>query len=79
MTQEHQTLRLNILSHLIITTLWVKYSIKITRKKGLLDKFHISGFIDNSDLDKRISSLATKAEQKSDQDKVIKLEAFNSS
>ena len=49
------------------------------KKKGLLDKFHISGFIDNSDLDKRISSLATKAEQKSDQDKVIKLEAFNSS
>ena len=38
------------------------------KKKGLLDKFHISGFIDNSDLDKRISSLATKAEQKSDQD-----------
>ena len=52
---------------------------KNQKKKGLLDKFHISGFIDNPDLDKRISSLATEAEQKSDQDKVIKLEAFNSS
>ena len=41
----------------------------IDKEKGLVDKFHISGFIDNSDLDKKIATLATKAELKAEQGK----------
>ena len=41
----------------------------INKEKGLVDKFDISGFIDNSDLDKKIATLATKAELKAEQGK----------
>ena len=36
----------------------------------LVNKFDISGFIINSDLDKEIAKLATKAELKAEQDKL---------
>ena len=39
----------------------------------------ISGFPDNSDLDKKEAALATKAELKVEQDKKVKLQAFDSS
>ena len=45
----------------------------------LVDKSDISGFIDNSDLDKKIATLATKAELKSKQDKLAKRQSFDSS
>ena len=45
----------------------------------LVDKSDKSGFIDNSDLDKKMATLATKAELKSKQDKLAKRQSFDSS
>ena len=46
----------------------------------LVDKSIISGFTKKkTDLDRRIATLATKAELKSKQDKTVKLVAFDSS
>ena len=45
----------------------------------LVDKSDIFSFIDNSDLDKKIATLATKEELKSEQRKTTKLQAFDSS
>ena len=42
----------------------------------LVDKSDISGFIDNSDLEKKIALLATKAELKAVQDKIVKPQVF---
>ena len=47
--------------------------------KFLNDKSEISGFINNSNLDKKIKALATKAELKVEQDGVKKLQTFDSS
>ena len=49
------------------------------QEKELVTKSDISGFIDNPDLDKKIGTLATKAELKAEQDKILKLQAFDSS
>ena len=49
------------------------------KEKKLVDKFDISGFTDNSDLDKKEAALATKAELKPEEDKKVKLQAFDSS
>ena len=57
----------------------MKYLIKKIKEKDLVDKSDISGFIDNSDLDKKIVKLATKAELKSEQAKIVKFKAFDSS
>ena len=43
----------------------------------LVEKFDIFGFLDRSALENKIRKLATKAELKSDQDKIKKLEVFN--
>ena len=48
-------------------------------KKRLVDKYDISGFIDNSDLDKKNATLAIKAALKVNQDKTLKYGAFDSS
>ena len=51
--------------------------IKVNR---LVDKSDISRFIGNSDLDKKkIATLATKAELESEQDKITRLQSFDSS
>ena len=50
---------------------------KNIKNKELVDKSDIAGFINNSDLDKKVATLATKAELKAEQDKIIKLQAFN--
>ena len=42
-------------------------------EKELVDIFNISGFTDNSDLDKKIAALATKSELKADQVKIVKI------
>ena len=44
----------------------------------MVDKSDIFSFIDNSDLDKKIATSATKAELKSEQRKTTKLQAFDS-
>ena len=55
-----------------------KLHLKI-KKKELVSKSEIAGFINNADLDKKAGTLATKAELKAEQDKITKLKAFDSS
>ena len=50
----------------------MKYLIK-RQKKELVDTFNIPRLIDNSDLDKKITTIATKAEVKAEQDKIERL------
>ena len=45
----------------------------------MFDKSAIAWFINNADLDKKVATLATKAELKAEQDKIIKLQTFDSS
>ena len=47
------------------------------KSKNLFDKSAISGFINNTDLDKNVATLARKSELKAEQDKIIKLQAFD--
>ena len=49
------------------------------KEKELLNKSDISGFIDNTNLDKKIAALTTKAELKAEKDKIVELQAFDSS
>ena len=50
------------------------------KSKELINTSDITGFITNADLDKKkVVTLATKAELKEEQDKIIKLQAFDSS
>ena len=49
------------------------------KQKQLFDKSEIARLIDISDLNKKVATLATKAELKVEQDKITKLEAFDSS
>ena len=55
-----------------------KLHLKI-KQKELVSKSEIAGFINNADLDKKVGTLATKAELKAEQDKITKLKAFDSS
>ena len=48
------------------------------KQKGLVTKYDIAGFINDADY-KKVATLATKSELKADQDKIIKLQAFDSS
>ena len=45
----------------------------------MVNESNIFGFIYNSDLEKKIAILATKAGLKAEQDKIVKLQAFKSS
>ena len=47
--------------------------------KELVDKSGIDGFLDYSDLDEKITSLALKTKLKAEHDKIAKLKAFDSS
>ena len=77
MTKKYHTLNVNILLRLTIINLLVKPMIK---QKELVHKPAIAGFINNTDLDKKkVATLATKSESKTEQDKIIKLQAFDSS
>ena len=71
MMQKYQTLEINLL------TKSIDYN-SIT-SKSLVDKSAISEFINNSDLDRKLATLATKPELKDEQDKIIKFQAFDSS
>ena len=48
------------------------------KQKGLVDKSPIAGFLSNAELDNKVAAL-TKAELKAEQDKIIKLQTFDSS
>ena len=45
----------------------------------MVDKSDIARFVYNSDLNKKLATLATKTELKAGQDKIIKSQAFDSS
>ena len=47
------------------------------KSKNLVDKSDIAGILNNADLDVKLSTLATKAELKAEQDKIKKLKAFD--
>ena len=49
------------------------------KEKKLVNESCITGFINSSDLDQKITTLKTKAELKAEQDKIVKLQAFDSS
>ena len=55
-----------------------KFDVKM-KQKQLIYKSDTSEFLDNSDLNKKIATLETKAELKLEQDKIIKPQAFYSS
>ena len=61
MMQNYQALRLNISPNVILINLQVKVkeNSKI-KEKEFVDKSDFSGFIDNSDLEKKIAMLAAK-------------------
>ena len=43
-------------------------------EKGFIEKSNISNLIKNSDLNTKLATLATKAELKAKQDKIVKLQ-----
>ena len=43
------------------------------KQTGLVEKFDIAGFKNNSDLNNKVATLATKAELKVEQDKIVTL------
>ena len=49
------------------------------KEKRSFDKSNISNLVKNSDLKMKLTTLARKAELKSDQHKIVKLQAFTSS
>ena len=55
-----------------------KLGLKI-KQKELVSKSDIAGFISNTDLDNEVATWAIKAELKAEQDKIKKLQAFDSS
>ena len=48
-------------------------------KENLVNETNTSGFINNSDLDKKIATIDEKAELKVEPDKIVKLQSFDSS
>ena len=48
-----------------------------TKIKELVNKSNIFRFINDSDLNKKIETLATKAELNAEQDKLVKLETYD--
>ena len=49
---------------------------KITENQ-LVKKFDITGFIDSTNIDKKIATIAAKGELKTEQGKIVKLQAFD--
>ena len=48
------------------------------KEKGSVNKSDISHLVQNSDLNTKLTTLATKAELKTEQDKIVKLQIFDS-
>ena len=78
MMQKYQILSLNKLLQLVTINLPKILLVIAIKSKILVDKSAISGFINNADLDNKVATLATKAELKAEQDKIIKLQVFDS-
>ena len=55
-----------------------KRGLKIKHKQ-LVNKSDLAGFMDNSILNKKLATLETKVELKTEKDKIAKLEVFDSS
>ena len=51
---------------------------KLLKKSRLVDKYDICNLVKISDLNTKLARLATKAELKAEQDKIVKLQAFDS-
>ena len=49
------------------------------KEKGLVNKSDIAGCTNNADLNKKVTTLATKAKLQTKPDKIIKLKTFDSS
>ena len=49
------------------------------KEKGFVDKFRISDIVKNSELNRKLAILATKAELKAEKGKTVKLHAIDSS
>ena len=73
MVQKQKTLRVNISPNLIIINLIVIHLMQKIKNKELVIKSDISGLINDSDLNKKLETLATKAELKAKQYKIVKL------
>ena len=59
----------------------LKYTSKLFHtkiKKRLVDKFNISNLVKKSDIDTKLATLTTKVELKAEQDKILKLQVFDS-
>ena len=77
---KYQTLRKNISILLIIIHLQREYLMQKQKEKHQLKYLTFRIFLisqKNPDLNKKIATLATKAESKAEQDKIVKLESFN--
>ena len=75
MIQNYQTFRLHFTTSDYNKVMGEILNTKI-KEKGLVDKSDISEFIDNSDFDKKMVILVAKAELKSEEDKITKLQTF---
>ena len=69
--KKYETLRVDILAHLVITNLGVKYLMQSQGKQELTDKSNISGFEDNISLDKKVATLPNKAKLRSILDRMV--------
>ena len=49
------------------------------KEKGLFDKSSMSNLVNYSDLNTKLATLATKAELKAEEDKIVELQQFDSS
>ena len=73
MMQKQHMLKLNILLYLI-----VDIPEKKKKKRGqLINPKFLDLYMDNSDLDKKYSCVSNKSELKAEQDRIVKLKAFN--
>ena len=49
------------------------------KEKGLFDKSSMSNLVNYSDLNTKLATLATKAELKAEEEKIVELQQFDSS
>ena len=77
MMQKYLTLTKNILVLLIIINLQIKLTDEKIKWNELVKKADVSGFINNSNLDNKIATVAAKKELKAQQDKMFKLQVLD--
>ena len=79
MMQKYQKLKIHVLLQADYNEFAKDIVDNSIKSKTLVDKSTISGFINNADLDKRVATLAMKAELNANHDKIIKLQVLDSS